>query len=59
MTIEVRDSQGRCITAEKCLLGGLIAVTMPDSKPIMVDPQDPDTLAWLKIVFTDKLEYIL
>ncbi len=58
-TIEVRDGRGNVTSAEKCLFTGNVIVTMPNSKPFMIDPKDPDAISWLTRVFGKQLDFIL
>lgn len=58
VTIEVRDRHGDAISAVVCPITKLVIVTLPDSKPIYVEPDDPDAMAWLKKVFGSKVEYL-
>jgi len=59
VTIEIRDRQGGAISAAICPLTNQINVTLPDSQPFNVDPNDPDARAWLKKVFGSQLELLL
>ena len=62
ITIEVRDGRGKTMSAEKCQVTGLICVNMEggeEEAEFLVDPKDPDALAWLKKVFGTQLSFIL
>lgn len=59
--IEIRDGRGRTTSAEKCQVTGMICIKMEggEEAEFLVDPKDPDALAWLKKVFGTQLSFIL
>ncbi len=58
VTIQIYDRHGDTISAVKDPLMNQILVTLPDSEPFWVDPNDPDAMAWLKKVFGEKVNYL-
>lgn len=59
VTIEVWDSYGRSISAVVDPVTNYISVTMPNSEPFLVDPEDSEGMAWLKRVFGDQLNFLI
>lgn len=59
VTIEAVGRYGDSVSASLCPVTSYIVVTMPDSNPFLVDPEDQDGMAWLKKVFGSQLDILL
>ncbi len=57
VTIEVRDGFGDSVSATVDPLTGFILVDLQDEE-FYLDPKDPKSVAWLKKVFSDKLDFL-